>query len=283
VVEVSRAFTGWTHSAARKKLSPFGMHPDPVTFRFDSATHDAEPKIVLGHTLVGGRGIEDGEQVLDILAKHPSTARFIARKLAIRFVSDSPPASLIDRAALTFTRTDGDIREVLRTIVTSPEFFSPEVHGVKIKSPQELLLSTRRALAAPIDFDAELIDFLIDMDQRPYGYTGPEGWPETGARWLNLGSMIGRFDMANRIGRGEAVSIPLEKWPGWSALVDQPFEKQVDGVLRLLLNGRPAPDTRAALIAARPESSGQADPEARRRALGNLVAMALASPQFQRR
>jgi len=123
----------------------------PAAFEFDSAAHDAGSKVVLGHLLPAGRGTADGEDVLDILARHPSTAHFIARKLAIRFVSDTPPEALVERAAQTYLRTDGDIREVLRTIVTSPEFLSPDVYGVKVKSPLEFVLSMRRALSAPVD------------------------------------------------------------------------------------------------------------------------------------
>ena len=113
IIEVARALTGWT------------MNPRVnAEFVFRPEIHDAGQKVVLGHVLPAGRGIEDGEEVLDIVARHPATAHFIARKLAIRFVSDDPPAALVDRAAQTFLKTDGDIREVVRTIVTSPEFFS---------------------------------------------------------------------------------------------------------------------------------------------------------------
>ena len=284
VMEVARAFTGWTHSAApvngQRVVRPANT---PVVFQFDSTMHDADKKVVLGHTLSAGRGPEDGDQVLDILARHPSTARFIARKLAIRFVSDTPPQSLIDRAAATFLRTDGDIREVVRTIVTSPEFFSPEVFGAKVKSPQELILSTRRALGAPVDTAAEMIDFLISLNQRPYGKLSPEGWPEVGPPWLSFGAMLARVEMATKIGRGEARSIPLEAWPGWAELANESYEKQVDGVIRRLLHNQALPATRAALLAARPTDGDQASPEARQRALRELIAMTLASPQFQRR
>src|SRR5262249_33173795 len=114
VKEVARCLTGWTV----KK-----MHEDP-TFFFDEKRHDKGEKIVLGHRIAAGGGVEDGEMVLDIVARHPSTARFIATKLARRFVSDTPPKSLVDRAAKVFLQTDGDLRAVVQTIITSPEFFS---------------------------------------------------------------------------------------------------------------------------------------------------------------
>src|SRR5207249_6619877 len=114
VVEVARALTGWT----TRRM------PNVTVFEFRQDMHDTGTKTVLGHTLRAGRGTEDGEEVLDILARHPSTARHIAFKLARRLVSDDPPPELVARAAATFIDTDGDIAQVVRTIVTSPEFFS---------------------------------------------------------------------------------------------------------------------------------------------------------------
>ncbi|MDQ3083052.1 MAG: DUF1800 domain-containing protein, partial [Gemmatimonadota bacterium] len=128
VIDVARALTGWT------------IRP-PATgggFVFRPEMHDAGEKTVLGRKLRSGRGIEDGQEVLDIVARHPSTARHIARKLATRLVSDSPPQALVDRAAQVFLRTDGDIREVVRTIVTSNEFYSTSAYRSKVKSPFEV-------------------------------------------------------------------------------------------------------------------------------------------------
>src|SRR5687768_316937 len=134
IVNVARALTGWTLEQPRRSGG----------FVFRPAMHDAGEKAVLGQRLAAGRGIEDGEQVLDIVSTHPSTARFIATKLARRFVSDDPPASLVDRAAETFRRTDGDIREVVRTLVTSQEFFASAAYRAKVKSPFELVVSALR-------------------------------------------------------------------------------------------------------------------------------------------
>jgi hypothetical protein len=233
--------------------------------------------------LQAGRGIEDGEQVLDIIARHPSTARFIARKLAVRFVSDSPPESLVERAAQEFLRTDGDIRAVMRTIVTSPEFGTPEVYGAKIKTPLELVLSTRRALNAPIDTAAENVDLLIKLGQTPFGYLTPDGWPETGADWMNAGALMKRMNFATSVSKDELPSIPLAAWPQWSTLATRPFAQQVDGVINALLNGRATPALREALLASRPDESGVDSAEARTLALRRLIALALGSPEFQRR
>ena len=140
VTEVARAFTGWTIENPRRGAG----------FRFEPRMHDAGAKVVLGHTIKAGGGESDGEQVLDILAAHPSTARFIAAKLARRFVSDVPPPALVDRAAARFRATGGDLREVTRTILTSPEFLSPDAYYAKVKTPFEFVVSALRATATEV-------------------------------------------------------------------------------------------------------------------------------------
>ncbi|HYB43614.1 MAG TPA: DUF1800 domain-containing protein, partial [Candidatus Methylomirabilis sp.] len=141
VIEVARCFTGWSIE-----------RPDQGGgFIFRPLAHDRGEKRVLGHVIRAGGGEEDGRAVIEILAHHPSTARFISTKLARRFVSDDPPAALIDRAAATFTRTDGDIRAVLVTIFTSPEFMSPEAYRAKIKTPLEVVASAARAARAQVE------------------------------------------------------------------------------------------------------------------------------------
>jgi uncharacterized protein (DUF1800 family) len=301
VIAVARALTGWSRSGfmpvlagnvtpqERAKMLAAMMNAartdaaSGITFRFDSARHDAGPKIVLGHTLREGRGLEDGEEVLDLLARHPSTAKFIARKLAVRFVSDNPTEALVERAAATYRRTDGDIRAVVRTIVTSPEFFSADVYGAKIKSPLELVLSTRRALAAPVDTAAEVVDHLLDLDQPPFGRESPDGWPETGADWMNARTMMARLKFAKRLGNGEFAAIPVEAWPAWKTLSTQPFERQVDGVIRELLHGKATGELRAAMMSLRPKSGDADTEEARQLRLRELITLALGSPAFQRR
>jgi uncharacterized protein (DUF1800 family) len=279
VIEVARAFTGWTHSNARA-LRPVAARQLP-RFVFDSSRHDAGSKLVLGHTLPQGRGIEDGEAVLDVLARHPATARFIARKLAVRFVSDAPPQALVDRAADVFLRTDGDIREVVRTIVTSEEFNSPAFHGAKVKSPLEFVLSMRRALAAPVDTAAEVIDLLIALGQAPYSREAPDGWPEIGTKWLDTGGLVARLNAAIAVANGDFPSIPVEAWPHWRELLGQPREKQADVIIETLLNGRASAETRTALLTARPDNGTAA--KADQAVLRRMLAIALGSPEFQRR
>jgi uncharacterized protein (DUF1800 family) len=164
------------------------------TFEFRPAWHDAGTKTVLGTTLPAGRGIEDGEQVLDLVARHPATARYIARKLCVRFVSDSPPPALVDRAAATFTRTDGDIREVVRTIVTSPEFFARGAYRVKVKSPFELVVSALRAVSAGQDTTAQSANAVAKLGEPIFGHVAPNGYPEVGDAWINAGAILNRIN-----------------------------------------------------------------------------------------
>ena len=244
--------------------------------------HDAGSKIVLGRALRAGRGIEDGEEVLDLLARHPSTARFIARKLVARFVSDDPPKDVVDRAAATYLGTDGDIRAVVRTIITSDEFSAPGAFRAKIKSPIELVLSMRRVLGAPPDTGGESIDDLIALEQVPFSHATPEGWPD-GAMWLNAGAMRLRVNLALRVANGEMASIPLASWPEWATLSAAAFDQQRDGVIRALLGGYASAGTRDAFERVRPAQTTPGTPVERERTLRELVALALASPEFQRR
>lgn len=239
VVEVARALTGWSVNPPRAARTGFVFRPE---------AHDAGAKRVLGHRLPAGRGIEDGEQVLDILARHPSTARFIARKLAVRFVSDEPPEELVDRAAEAFARTDGDIREVVRTIVTSPEFFSRAAYRAKIKSPFELTASALRAIGARADTTALTAGLVARLGQQIWGHQAPNGWPETGSAWMNTGAILNRINFGLALASGRLPGAPLTGWPRYAELSREPRERQVDVVIEDFLRGRVSPDTREILI-----------------------------------
>jgi uncharacterized protein (DUF1800 family) len=280
VINVARAFTGWTHTGTS---SPLGILAgrQPAAFVFDSSAHDAEPKVVLGRTFEGGRGVVEGEEILDMLTRHPATARHIARKLAVRFLSDVPPPALVDRAAATFLRTGGDIRETLRVIVTSEEFFAPEAFRAKVKTPLEFVLSMRRALNAPPDVAAEGIDFLVMLQQPPFGRISPDGWPETAQAWLNVGAMSARIAIATGVAGGDFPSLQPEKWPEFAPLLDRTFDVQVERVIEGLLGGEVSRNTREVLMSARQGTTGMT--VSREATLRELIGLALGSPEFQRR
>ena len=273
VIEVARALTGWTISTSSGQS----------VFVFRREQHDTGSKMILGHTLRSGRGIEDGEEVLDIIARHPSTARHIAFKLARRLVSDEPPPALVDRAAATFLRTDGDIAQVVRTIVTSPEFFSRAAFRAKVKTPFELVMSVRRALDAPVDTTPTTARLIAQLGQPTFGWQAPDGWPEKGAAWMNSAAIYKRIKFAGDVANGSPAFIALDRWRGWATLSTLPLNRQVDGVVMDMLGGYAEPATREGMLAIRPADAADTTADDGPRRLRELLSIALSSPEFQRR
>jgi uncharacterized protein (DUF1800 family) len=211
VVDVARAFTGWTLRFAEGQIQPRsgqdlrlggGRH-----FSFDPRLHGEGEKTVLGHTIKAGGGIEDGRQVLDILAAHPSTARFIAEKLARRFVSDEPPADLVKRAAATFTATRGDLRETLRAIITSPQFFAPEAYRAKVKTPFEFVVSAFRASSTDVRVALPIVRELRELGMPLYLCQPPTGYDDTAATWVSSGALVSRMNFAVAVAGGRYGSL----------------------------------------------------------------------------
>jgi uncharacterized protein (DUF1800 family) len=238
VIEVARALTGWT----------IAKGGNGGGFVFRGELHDAGEKTILGVAFPAGRGIEDGEELLDLLARSPATAKMIATKLARRFVSDSPPPALVARAAATFTRTDGDIRETMRTILTSPEFFSAAAFRSKVKSPFELVASTMRAMGAPADSSPRIAQFVNRLGEPIFGHLTPEGYPEFGTEWMNTGAILNRINFGMAAAGGRVPGIKMSDWPETKTLAIVDRNDQVDGVIRTLLGGSASPDTRDVLL-----------------------------------
>lgn len=210
VTEAARVLTGWTlfplsdygYGGSMRKLIERTGEDKLVErgfvhigdFLFAANRHDGKEKIVLGKKFPAGGGYEEGVKLLEMLAHHPSTAAFISRKLAVRFVSDAPPQSLIDKMAKTFLKKDGDIRELLRVMVGSPEFWSKEALREKIKSPFELAISALRSLNAEITQPYQVYNWVNKMGQRLYYYQAPTGFPDKGTYWINTGSLLNRMN-----------------------------------------------------------------------------------------
>ncbi len=276
VINAARALTGW--SIDRPRVD--------ARFVFRPAMHDAGGKTVLGHALAAGRGIGDGEELLDILARDPHTARFIATQLVRRFVSDSAPVALVDRAAATFRRTDGDIREVVRTIVTSDEFFSRAAYRAKVKAPFELVVSALRAVGAEPDTTPRTAQVVARLGAPIYGHQAPNGYPETGDAWINTGAILNRINFGLALAGGRLPGARTGAWPGAVMLAAAPHDSQVDGVIHAFLGGEASPDTRRILLAGINPLAGTSDsmPAVQPRgALARLVGLALGAPEFQRR
>jgi uncharacterized protein (DUF1800 family) len=250
VTEVARAFTGWTIQNPRQGGS----------FRFEPRIHDEGQKAVLGHVIGAGGGQSDGEQVLDILASHPSTARFIATKLARRFVSDTPPPALVDRAAARFRDTSGDLREVLRTILTSPEFLSPDSYRAKVKTPLEFVASALRATGADIHDATALVRQMQQLGMPLYMCQPPTGYKDTADAWVNTGALVNRMNFS--------LTLASNRLPG--VVVDS-LDSQVDslGLARRLFGDDVSETTRRTVVKA------SSPPQ--------VAALTLGAPEFQRR
>ena len=255
VIAVARAFTGWTI-----------YDPNRIAeFQFNPAFHDRKEKIVLGRKIPPGGGEQDGIQVIDILVRHPSTARFISRKLAQRFVADDPPQSLVDRMAATFTATGGDLRAVVETMLTSREFLSEGAWLAKLKSPLEMVLSSVRVLGADVTDAMALAQRIADLGQPLYGKAEPTGYSTTSDAWSNSAGFLGRINFAGALAAGQiaGVKVDLAHLPG-----------NRDAAARQLLGAAVSPATLKLL---ENRDAGQALSPA------SMAAVVLASPDFQRR
>ncbi len=210
VTQAARVLTGWTvyplsdfgYGSAMKnivnrlgedKLEQRGFVHDG-DFLFAMNRHDNKEKTVLGKTFAADGGYEEGVQLLKMLAHHPSTAKFIAKKMAVRFVNDVPSQSLVDKMAKIFTEKNGDIKEVLITMVSSSEFWSKNALREKTKSPFELAISAVRTLHAQIDQPYQLFNWITRMGQKMYFYQAPTGFPDNGQYWINTGALLNRMN-----------------------------------------------------------------------------------------
>jgi len=221
VTQAARVLTGWTvypmNENAKKFVNRF--NPDQLArrgfvhegdFLFNANRHDMGEKTVLGHVFPAGGGYEEGVELLEMLAHHPSTARFICRKIAVRFVSDDPPQSLIDKMAKTFLQKDGDIRQVLITMVTAPEFWSPAAIREKTKSPFELAIGAVRSLHATIDEPYPLYSWITRMGEKMYYYQAPTGFPDRGVYWINAGSLLNRMNFGLALAGGQVPGVRVD-------------------------------------------------------------------------
>lgn len=252
VQEVARCFTGWTIRAPRGyRNAAEGVVDDHAgQFHFNPRLHDDGEKIVLGHKIPAGGGVRDGLMVLEILARHPSTAKFIATKLARRFVSDDPSPALVNRAAATFTRTGGDIRETLRALLASPEFNSAESYRAKIKTPFELAVSSLRALGGETNGGPGLHQWIARMGEPLYLYQAPTGYPDAAANWVNTGALLERlnFGLALASNRIPGTRVDLARFAGGAQVSAANLERVTDRFLEVLVHGDVSPKTKATLL-----------------------------------
>ncbi len=257
VQEVARCFTGWTIFAPRGGGAAQAMdgrraevlRENAGKFFFNQRAHDDGEKIVLGQKIPAGGGFKDGLMVLDILARQPATAKFIATKLARYFVNDNPSPALIDRVAAAFTKSDGDIRETLKAIFFSPEFNSPEAYRAKVKRPFELAISAMRTLGAETNGSPQLHQWIARMGEPLYGYQTPNGYSDTAESWVNTGGLLERlnFGLALASNRIPGTHVDLKHFvPGEDATSDK--AKVMDRFLNLIVAGNVSLKTRETLL-----------------------------------
>lgn len=243
VTEVARAFTGWSIEMPRLGGG----------FRFAPAMHDNGEKTVLGHVIKAGGGQRDGEAVLDILATHPATARFISSKLARRFVSDHPPQALVDRMAAAFQKSDGDLRLVMTVLLTSKEFLSPEAERTKVKSPFEFVVSSLRATGAEMRNARPVVRAVAQLGMPLYQCQPPTGYSDAADVWVNTGALINRMNVASTLAAGRLPGVALPAPPRPESIVGFGMSETTRDTI------------------AKAQTSEQA------------LALALGSPEFQRR
>ena len=269
VTEVARCLTGWTIDR------PTG------TFKFDPRRHDNGEKLVLGQTIPAGGGIEDGEKVLDILASSPATMKHVSYQLCQRLVADVPPTALVDKCVATWKSTNGDVREVVRTILTAPEFNSRVAYRQKIKSPFEYAVSSARAVGATYTFAAPQgrqgrrntaaamgllgknnnayngnanVQYLPGqvsvMGQPLFQCQPPTGYPEDSRKWVSSGALISRLNFSLSLARGRITDLDVSHMD--STLLNGgasvPPMQYVSRLADTLLSGEVSPATRATLL-----------------------------------
>ena len=264
VTEVARCFTGWTIRNPRQGGS----------FRFFDRLHDQDEKVVLGRTIEAGGGIGDGEFVLRMLSTHPSTARFVSTKLCRRFVSDDPPEALVERVAETFTRTDGDIRAVLASIFTAPEFFSQEAHKAKVKKPFELLVSALRATDAETTASQKVLLSLRRMGEALYGCEPPTGYADTADAWLNTGALLERMNLMLSLAQGRIRGTRVK----WGPAGDQTTHELIGSLSQQILFTTPSASWMDTIA-----ESAEIDSVGSSRRVATIAGLILGAPDFQRR
>jgi uncharacterized protein (DUF1800 family) len=206
VTQVAEVLTGWTIDQPNRS----------GTYRFEERRHEPGSKMVLGKK-IGEKGEAEGLEVLHLLATSPATAQFISTKLAVRFVSDTPPQALVDRMAKAYLASGGDIATVLRTMFDSPEFWSPEVYRAKVKTPEEFVVSAVRASGAEVTTAIPLFQALEKLGMPLYGMQTPNGYSWMAEPWVNSGDLVNRMNFAVSLSNDRVVGVETD----WTRLLGE--------------------------------------------------------------
>jgi uncharacterized protein (DUF1800 family) len=282
VTEVAKVFTGWTVKQPQQGGN----------FQFDERLHEPGEKKVLGKKIKEG-GMGEGKKVLEMLSSSPATAHFISKKLAIRFVADDPPPSLVDSMATTFLKTDGDIKEVLRTMFHSQEFWAPEAYRAKVKTPLEFVVSAVRVTGTDVQNAQPLAQQLQKMGMPLYAMQPPTGYKMTADVWVNSAALLNRmnFGLALASGKVRGLGVDKESLLGPStATPPADADSAVAAVSRTLLDGDISKQTHDTILKQlgdpqlNPRGIAMNDnPRLRDADLSVIAGLMLGSPEFQRR
>jgi uncharacterized protein (DUF1800 family) len=277
VTEVAKVFTGWTLEPPKKGGG----------FRFEPRMHEPGDKIVLGHR-IKENGENEGLEVLRLLAHNPKTAHFISQKLAMRFVSDNPPPALVDRMTQTFLKKDGDIREVLRTLFKSPEFWSQDAYRAKVKTPLEFVVSAARATGAEVENARALVGALSNMGMTPYGMMPPTGYSMKADTWVNSSALLGRMNFALSLAAGKVrgVKVAISLLSRSTAAAPSDAQQALAALEDSLLSGdlsRQTHDTISKQLEDPAISQRRLDDPKRPPNVAAIAGLILGSPEFQRR
>src|SRR2546427_4192863 len=273
VTEVARVFTGWTLKQPKQGGG----------FTFEERMHEPGDKIILGHR-IKSNGEKEGREVLQLLARHPSTAKFICTKLATRFVSDNPPPALVDRMSQTFLKKKGDISEVLRTLFRSPEFWAPDAYRAKVKTPLEFIVSAVRANGANVTDAMPLARQLQNMGMPLYDMQPPTGYPMKAGAWVNSSALLGRMNFALTLTSGKLTGVQADA----DRMGNLPSDPQaaLASLENTLLEGDVSQQTHDTIAnkLQDPQISGRKlDDPMRPPNVSTIEGLLLGSPEFQRR
>jgi uncharacterized protein (DUF1800 family) len=274
VSELARCFTGWTIDKPR-------LNPE---FKFDEKLNDSGQKIVLNKKIHAG-GMKDGEQAIELLARHRSTAKFISTKLARRFVSDTPPASLVARMAKTFESSDGDIRTVMHTMIYSPEFWSREAYRAKIKTPLELVISAVRALGTDVDSAMPLAQWVGRIGEPLYQCQPPTGYADNADAWVNTGALLNRLNFSLTLAGNKVRGARSDVGSLLGVDASEP-KVALERALQIFLGGQASPTTLETLqkqLDSPQVLQAKLDDPVKKVDLGVVTGLVLGAPEFQRR
>lgn len=215
VIEVARCFTGWTIANPRKGGG----------FEYNDKVHDKGRKMVLGHVIAAGGGMNDGLEVLRMLAARSATAHFISLQLARRFVADDPPPSLVNRMAQAFGKTGGDLRAVTETMLAAPEFWSQGAYRAKIKTPFEMVVSAARASNANVESAFVLGNELQKLGEPLYRKVEPTGYSSANAEWISTAALLDRMNFALALAHNRIPGVTAEK-ADWRTIGSPDFQRK---------------------------------------------------------